>query len=514
MDLFAPQNPALLALVAAGANRSTSVSDAWSAASVRDMLALDAALRPPGHAQDSRSFAARYLGNQEGIVRAALRHRYPLSAATMPIAPLNYIRQWARKDSGSYQQEPDRYLVSRADRSVVEDATTKDAYDRLIEASRISEVAPECERRARTGIKAAAVHVGYLPAIGEEDGRPLLTHYFAHDTVVLCHPSYPGEDEAMIFVALRQTSSGDHHRYLCYRRSFVDDDTGAVVSWGPWEVGTWDSGRDYVDWAEYEGLVVPVAALRLEPPDGGYWPAAERDSYLLSDGLNTSRANAEYITDLQAHSNLVIASATYDESEQSAGPDAVIKLRDGTASWITPTPALTDMRDSIAEKQRSVGASRGNDPNSYSSEPDTSVESGVARMVAQFPHELTLREARESIRRFDERLCRILLDVADAYDPDLPAFGLDVRPRTELASTVVFEDPAAKQARALINLQEGAISPAEYATDVGITSSKAAAIEAGYSDVARMREPIVAPSITTALVDGTAPVESGDAPGQ
>jgi hypothetical protein len=508
--LFADQTSVIIDIIRAGANRSTSVAEAWSAARVQDLLAVDAALRPPGQAQDSRAFAQRYLGNQEGIIRAALRKRYPLSAASMPIAPLPYIREWARKDSGAYQQEPQRYLVAKADRSVVEDPAMRDAYDRLLESSRISEVAPESERRARTGVKGSAVHVGYLPPIGDEPGRPLIRHYWPHDVAVVCHPSYPGEDEAAVFVAFRQASRSrssatvNIETWRCYKRDFVEDESGLVVEWGAWQEATWSSDNETAVWEEYAGTVAPWASLRLEPPDGGYWPAAERDSYLLADELNTSRSNLEYVTDLQAHSNMVITSDTYDETEQPVGPDVPVKLRSGDgAAWITPSPALVEMRDGIAEKQRSIGAARGNDPNTYSAKPGPA-ESGIARLVSQFPHELTLREAREAVRRFDERLCRVLLDVADAFDVDLPLFGTEVRPRTELSPSVVFEDPSAKQSRALLNLQEGAISPAEYVVEVGIMSSLAAATEAGYSDIARLRAPASpVPSVADALVEAT-----------
>jgi hypothetical protein len=499
VDLFASQTPALLALVRAGANRSTSIAELWPSTTIEDLFAADARLRPPGHAADSRAFAVRYLGNQRGVIAAELRRRYPLSAPYMPNAPLPYIRQWARKDAGCYQQEPQRFLVDRQ-RTPIEDPALTTAYDALVEASHISEVAPESERRARTGIKASTVHVGYLPPIGDDDGRPLLRHYWPHDVVVICHPSYPGEDEAVIFAALRQAAENDsEQRWLCFKRDFVED-AGIITSWGAWQTAMWAGADDAVMWEEYAGALLPVVSLRLEPPDGGFWPACEPDSYAVADQLNTSRSNIEYVADLQGHSNRVVSSDTYDETEQPVGPDSTLKLRTGdSASYMTPTPAFEALQAIVDEKQRAVGVARGNDPNEYTDKPGPA-ESGVARLVAKFPHELTLREAREAVRRFDERLCRVLLDVADSFDPVLPSFGVDVRPRTQLAPSVVFEDPASKQQRALTNLQEGAISPAEYAVEVGLQSSLAKAVEAGFSDVARMRAP---PAATPALPTAT-----------
>lgn len=493
MDFFADQTPALLALVRAGANRSTSIAEVWPSLKLQDIFKADSRLRPPGHAADSRAFAVRYLGNQRGVVAAELRKRYPLSAQWMPNAPLPYIRMWARKDAGAYQQEPQRYLVDRATREAIESPELSKAYDELIEASRISEVAPEAERRARTGIKSAVVHVGYLPPIGDDDGRPLLRHYWAHDAVIICHPSYPGEDEAIIFAALRQAAENDsEQRWLCYKRDFVED-AGVVTQWGAWQTTTWDGGEDPVAWDEYDGTVLPIAALRLEPADGGFWPACEPDSYAVSDQLNTSRSNLEYVADLQGHSNRVVSSDTYDEIDQPIGPDSTLKLKTGdSATYLTPAPAFDVLQAIVDEKQRAVGAARGNDPNEYTDKPGPA-ESGVARLVAKFPHELTLREAREAVRRFDERLCRIIVDVADAYDENLPTFGPGVRPRTTLAPSVTFEDPTSKQQRAATNLDMGAISDAEYAVEVGLYPSVAKAVEAGYSDIARMRQQAAPP---------------------
>lgn len=493
MDLFADQTPALLALVRAGANRGTSIAELWPSTTVKDLFAADARLRPPGHAADSRAFAIRYLGNQKAVIAAELRRRYPLSAQYMPNAPLPYIRQWARKDAGCYQQEPQRFLVDRQ-RNPVEDPTMTKAYDALIEASRISEVAPEAERRARTGIKAAVVHVGYLPPIGDDEGRPLLRHYWPHDVVVICHPSYPGEDEAAIFVALRQAAENDSdQRWLCFKRDFAEDGV-VVTSWGAWQTAMWSGDDEALVWEEYAGDILPVVVLRLEPPDGGYWPACEADSYAVADQLNTSRANLEYVGDLQGHDRMYVSDDTFDEVEQPAGPDSIVHLRTGgSMGFASPAPAFDALQAIVDEKQRAVGVARGNDPNEYTDKPGPA-ESGVARLVAKFPHELTLREAREAMRRFDERLCRVFLDVADNFDPLLPTFGVDVRPRTELAPSVVFEDPTAKQQRALTNLQEGAISPAEYAVEVGLHASVAKAVEAGFSDVAKMRAPPAAPS--------------------
>jgi hypothetical protein len=143
-----------------------------------------------------------------------------------------------------------------------------------------------------------------------------------------------------------------------------------------------------------------------------------------------------------------------------------------------------------------VAVARGNDASAYSATPGPA-ESGIARIVAKFPHELALRESREAVRRFDERLCRLVMDVTDSWGDT--AFGDQVAPRTVLAASVVFEDPGAKQQRAVVNLDVGAISPAQYAVEIGLFPSVEKAAEAGYSTLAAMQGPAVIASVSSSL---------------
>lgn len=513
MDLFPSQSDSLVAAIQAAASQSVDAvgaGEAWLRLPLKAVLAAEKERRPPGQMADSRAFAQRYLGNQGDLLRSALAARYPLSAARMPVAPLPYIRQWARADSGCYQAEAARTLIARATRAPLPPADPRvGEFSRLVEDTRISETAPECERRARTGVKSTAVHAVYMPPIGDADGRVVTQHYWPHDVLALSHPSYPTEDEALIFVALRQ--AGDH--WLGYRRLFTEVD-GVVDVWGPWEVGRWEDGKeDAATWAEYEGLLLPVVMLRLEPGDGGIWPAAERDSYLVADQLNTSRSNLEHVTDLQGHSNLFLASDTIDEDDVGIAPDSLIKGRTGdSAQWISPGPSLEQMRAGIEEKQAAVAVARGNDAAAYSASPGPA-ESGIARIIAKFPHELVLRESREAVRRFDERLCRVAMDVADTWGAT--SFGVDVLPRTVLAPSVVFEDATAKQQRAALNLDLGAISPARYAVEVGLYPSEEKAAEAGYPSTAAMQAPPTPPasSVSSVLPVSTPPPADASAMG-
>ena len=328
----------------------------------------------------------------------------------------------------------------------------------------------EAELRAMCGVRTVFLHIGFFPSTDGEPGYCTEHLYWPHDVAVVTLPTAPSEEGAIVFVALRQTAPGMREQWLLYKRDLVSNEDGTVDLLG-WQTALFTATQGAVTWSEYAGKLLPVVALRIEQPDGGFWPAPNHDAYHQSVGLNINRANMEQVTDLQAHSVMAISSDTYDEKEQPVGPDAVLRLRNGeNAQWITPSPAFEAMRENVDEKQRAIATVNGNNPGAYSAKA-AQPESGIARIIANLPHEQRLKQLRPVVKRFDERVCRVLLDVSDAFDDDVPLFGEVVRPRVELGQTPMYEDPEAKQRRALIDLEKGVLTLAEYAVEVGRYSS-------------------------------------------
>lgn len=476
MDLFASQTRIALAPFFAGLNRSDSSPELWSGLDVQKLIAL-ASVKPMGTDAASRALARLYLGNGREIIVQELMRRYPRSWESMPVAPLAYPRLWARSDSGAYASPASRYLVGDDKQSMKEGPATE-AFDDVLDRARHDEQMQEAELRAMCGVRTVFAHVGWLEGIDGDPGRPLIHLYWPHDVVVLTLPTAPSEPESIVFVALRQTAPGKDETWLCYKRDVDADDEGAFAL-GSWQTTVFDSRQEAAAWTEYAGKLLPVVALRTEQPDGGFWPSVDHDALAQSIGLNVNRSNMEQVTDLQAHSLLTISADEYEEKEQPVGPDAVLKFRSGgSAQWLTPAPAFEAMRENIDEKQRAIATVRGNNPSAYSAKT-SQPESGIARVIANLPHENRLKQLRPIIRRFDERVCRVVMDVADAYDDSVPLFGEGVRPRVELGATPTYEDPEAKQRMALIDLDMGVISPAEYAVQRGLYSSVAAATDDG-----------------------------------
>jgi hypothetical protein len=486
MDLFASRTLELLGPFLRGIDRADTEPDRWSEKTIKDLLATGL-VKPLNTDDISRRLARLYVGNGRAIVSEELQRRYPRSANVMPNAPMAYPRLWARSDAGAYASPASRYLVGDDGQPIPTDSEQAASFAEVLDLARHQEVMTEVEQRAMCGVRTAFVHVGWFPAIDDEPGRCLLHIYWPHDIAVITLPQHPSEEQAIIFLALRQTAPGQRERWVAYKRDIITNDGADELDLGGWQRTIYTQDDNFVEWEEHGGKMLPVASLRIEQPDGGFWPPVNRDALDQAVGLNVNRSNLEYVTDIQAHSQMVISSDTYDEKDQPVGPGSTVKLRSGeTAQWITPSPDFDAMRANVEEKQRSIATINGNNPNAYSSTTQQP-ESGIARVIANIPHEQRLKSLRPVVARFDERVCRLIMDTHDAFDPDRPIFGV-LRPRVDLGDSPAYEDPEAKQRRALVDLDAGVISLAEYAVETGRYETVDDAVAAGLPDVPRAAE--------------------------
>jgi hypothetical protein len=138
------------------------------------------------------------------------------------------------------------------------------------------------------------------------------------------------------------------------------------------------------------------------------------------------------------------------------------------------------MRSSRDQSLREIATTKGTNPASYSANAQTQ-ESGVARMIANIPHERRLRELRPVFTAFEEQqLLPALIDVHDSFGP--ATIGEGVRPRVMLAEPLSYEDTEAKQRRLLVDLDQGVISKARYAVEMGHFATIEDAVAAGLSN--------------------------------
>lgn len=441
------------------------------------MSLLDAGRRTRSADYDSvvKGLAVRYSGDQVAVIRDALRTAYPRTGDQLPIDPVNWLRFFARQDSGVYATAADRTLVDDENESLDEDDERLVAFRRALEQCAVDVVMPEMERRCHAGVRASFAMVGWRK-IGEI-GKMICQLYWPHDVVTLAHPSAPDDPDAVWFVALRQASNTEASPlWWVWSREFVEDDMGALVSFGAWSHRrVSEDGKIATASEAYDGRF-PGAFLRLEPGAGGIWPAPDRDVVVNVDRLNVSRSNRQHVIDMQAHATWVYSGLTRETSELVGGPGVVLQIGSGeTLQAQTAGADHAAIEASATRDLQELGVSRGNSPDAYAVEPGAP-QSGVSRMIANAPHDQRVAESRPIFKSFEEQqLLPIVVDVLRLFDPASPAEFGDVRPQVTLSTGKTYEADLDKQARVLELKDAGLIDDADARVMLGLSADRAEA---------------------------------------
>ncbi len=453
------------AIIALGAKAAT-------AAELRAVLDAGKAAKPLDYDVDVAGMAQRYRGDQQAIIAAKLLDRYP-NAGKMPISPVNWLAFFARSDAGVYVVDAERYLETLAKEDIPADDARALAFARALEDMGLATLMPELERRTLTGVKAAAVEIMWRKVDDADEGKPVGFMYWPSDIFVICHPSAPNDERAIMVCGLRQTPTSAApgvHTWMIYSRSFEANPDGSVKAWGDWMwVRTRSDGEHPALPAKYPGKRLPVAFLRIEQADGGFWPCPEKDTIAQIDELNVGRSNEQHTVDLQGHGQGVYFGTLLEGDHLPMGPDRWVKAEPSARiESVNFNPLLEDMRASRSQSLREVAVSRSNNPDAYATTPTVAV-SGVSRSIANLPHDKRVRELRPIFRRFEEQqLLPILLEVLEQFAPTsyAPKFG-DVVPRVVFGVPPDYEELDSKQRRLELDLKLGVISKARYAVLMG-----------------------------------------------
>jgi hypothetical protein len=302
--------------------------------------------------------------------------------------------------------------------------------------------------------------------------------YWGHDVVTIVHPSAPDSPDAVLFVALRQSSPSGSTSPLwwCWSRPVVEDELGAIVSFGPWSHRrVSEDGKVATASEVYEGRL-PVAFLRTETASSGLWPDPDRDVSVNVDALNVARSNRQHVIDMQAHATWVYSGTIRETSELVGGPGVVLQIGSGeTLQAQTAGADHAAIEASATRDLQELGVSRGNSPDAYAVEPGAA-QSGVSRMIANAPHDQRIAEMRPVFVDFEERqLLPIVVDVLQLFDPDAPADFGDVDPRCKLAKSKAYEADTEKTDRVLALKAAGIIDDADARVMLGLSADRAEA---------------------------------------
>jgi hypothetical protein len=467
---------------------------AWVPDQLRALLDAGRKTRPADYDSVVKGLAVRYSGDQVAIVRDALKRSYPSTYQQLPIDPVNWLRFFARQDSGVYAVAADRTLVNDDDdaEALDEDDERLLSFRKALAQCAIDVVMPEMERRCHAGVRSAFALVGWRRIGAADAGKMVCQLYWPHDVVTLAHPSAPDDPDALWLCAIRQASSSEASPlWWVWSREFAEDDLGNLVSFGQWtHRRVSEDGKIATASEAYEGRF-PGAFLRLEPGAGGIWPSPDRDVIVNVDRLNVSRSNRQHVVDMQAHATWVYSGLTRETQELIGGPGVVLQIGSGESLQAQTAGADHAAIEASATRDlQELGVSRGNSPDAYAVEPGAP-QSGVSRMIANAPHDQRVAESRPIFKAFEEgQLLPIVLDVLQLFDPSSPSDFGGVKPQVTLATAKTYEADNEKQDRVLALKDAGLIDDVDARVMLGLSADRASA-EAYLDQLAEAKAPQV-----------------------
>lgn len=432
--------------------------------------------RPIDFDTNIKGIKKRYRGSQSGLLKEALKKRYPKTADNMPIDPVNWLRFFAQQDSGVYTEGATRTLELDGEQLADDDERAKYFAD-LVERLNLDGCMVDVERRINTGAKSAVLVIGARQNVEKTSAKVVIHKYWPSDVFTITHDSAPDDIDSLWFVAIRQSSSsGD--MYWVWQRQIFEDESGQIEAMSNWSHRRISiDGKTMTDPVQYEGTRLPIAFMRIEN-DNEFWPDVDSDVVANVDELNIGRSNRKHIVDMQAHAQWIYAGTMIDTSTLVTGPDVVAKI--GAGEQLTTQKAEADfnaLHESVKRDLSELGVSHGNSADAYSTEPST-VESGISRQIANAPHDKRIKEVTPDFKQFEEeQLIPIILETIELYDPNAPIGMNLLSAEVKFNPHKVFESDAEKTTRVESLLALGVIDKEDARVMLGLSQSRAEAIE-------------------------------------
>ncbi len=459
-----PSTEEISKLIATGAERATA-----------DILrrVKDAAtnFRPDGYGDLTTQRRHYYEGKQLKYLRAHLAKLYPNTSHRITPVVLNYIKLIAEQDSDAYREPPTREVLDDNGEAVETDWLAP-----LLKQARIDRVMPEAERRNKIS-RTTFIRV----SDSRVEGRTRLDLFWPNDVWVLPNPEAPSSIEHAFAVVLKVAGPGgsDDEWFEFWWRVY-DAQTAAYGGWkvervsreGERAPAIFDaSGAPTQDWP---GSRLPIVAIHEGIPDGPYLDD-DNDLVCSQDTINESWTEIQHMIRTQAHA-LIWHSGINSDRSVVGGPGSKLAIGPGEQiGVINPNPQIAQVMESAAQYTRALAVTRRQSPDAYST--DQAVLTGISRQIANIPHE----EARaESIARYKDAeehdLLPVLIEVASI-------FGRTEAPemvggfRVSFHGTDRYEDPTARQNRALQALDRKIISKAQAMAETEFWDSEEEAQE-------------------------------------
>lgn len=463
----------------------------WSAAELRWARDYAKQHQPPGYHEWASKIADLYQGNSAAHFEVAAAKRFPKRSEMLKPFLLNRLKHVCAADSGVYRLQPLRELVRLSTGEVLQDQAAR--FAQIVKDSGIVALGPEIERRA-IGAQTLFVRPRWVKGFGRRRSAAVVDIFWPRDVAVVCWPADPANLDAAVLIIARVAQGGvaaaSQWFAMWVREPIVE--AGELVGFSPWRVHLVSSDGRYaasptddatlhVD-ASGNPLPSPWTCIRVGVAEGSVYVDPDRDlpDFLLQ--LNVDAASERLSGDLQGHTPIVYAGEQLKKGEISWGPGEVTKIGDGESmTTLTMSPALEQMRATRVQFEKDLAKIRRNNPNAYVTDA-APPESGVARLIAQAPHEAVLDELEHVFRDWEEQqLWPVILALYDAHSGE-PPFGDDVAVRVTMRRAPPVEEAEAKTRRLQAEVDAGIISVAQMAVELGRFGSVAEAEAKGLSN--------------------------------
>lgn len=447
---------------------------------VRELL--DEALEWKASGYDTQQARRRdhYEGRSATWVRQRLMQLFPESGAGIPVLPFGWIKMAASIQASVYDWPAVRELLGDDDQPLPPEDERVLRFASVLRDAAVDRVMPEAERRvacARTIVVAVRWRERHDAIAGAIVGRCSLDLYWPSDVWIVPHESAPS-DPSMAVALLARSAHGGHEVWR--READVDPATGRVRAFGPWIVGFFDDeGKESRPEVEYKGRILPFCLLRIEDSGASPWVATGDDDIHLAEAQAVDQSDALYLGLKQAHSDRVYRGNHLDRVE--GGPDRVIKIDPNeNLDTLDYNPKIIERSEALQSRLRMWALSRRISQDAVSVEPSAPL-SGVSRQIANEPQDKMRRESEAALKDFEEQqLLPVLVDVHDTFTTgkEIGVYRFRMTP----AQRPAYEDPEARQRRALEARDAGQISAARAAVECGWYGDLASAVAAGLSD--------------------------------
>jgi len=444
---------------------------------------------------------ANYYGHQADRLRAQLVKKYPVAGKKMSLVPVNITTEAAELMAQAYRQEPTRRLyvddvdpLKPGQRSNKAARDRAEAYRKLVkkrsslkvdmqEAERIAALAFSCFGKLR-----------WSQVEGQfgRDERLEVSLFWPSQVMVIPDPAAPGKLFAARVVMLKLESAGKHDVWEVWTRDQVVDsmtDQDELELRGGWWFGRFTSEGETIRALEpYDLPDLPIFCIKSRPsphiiPDG------DRDLVHIQDDINIRMSDHSYKAAYDSHQQVVINGSQAKTGQSRAiGPGTVLELREGESATTLPSDISNLPLEAIQQLMLFFARSKRLPVDAFWTK-EGNPETGVAREIRNLAADQKRAEHVEQLEIDEAELMRIAARIADRWgDLDHLIDGPDVDYVTKFHPPKRFEDPAQKQQRLKADREDGIISDARYAVEMGHHDNIEEAVEAGLSNVPRLAQ--------------------------